>query len=42
MLAMGFDRNIVRLAQGLVEQEESKVHVNGQFTTPITLMRGVR
>lgn len=41
MLAMGFDKKIMQLAKGLVEQANSKVHVNGRFTTPISLKRGM-
>lgn len=41
MLAMGFDEKVVRLAKGLVEQAQSKVHINGKFMAPIELERGV-
>lgn len=42
MRAMGFDEHIITLAKGLVEQVESKVHINGRFTQAIALERGVR
>lgn len=42
MKAMGFATHITTLAQGLVELAKSKVHVNGRFTWPIKLERGVR
>lgn len=42
MKSLGFAPHIIQLAQGLVEQAESKVHINGLFTPAIALERGVR
>lgn len=41
MLAMGFDKKVVRLAQGLVEQVQSTVHINGKFMASIKLEQRV-
>lgn len=40
--AMNFDEAVITLPRGLVEHTQSKVHINGSFTEPINLMRGVR
>lgn len=42
MAAIGFHPHIILLAKGLVENAESKVHINGRFTKSIALGRGVR
>lgn len=42
MKALGYDPHMIMLAKGLVENAASKVHVNGRFTNPIELERGVR
>lgn len=42
MAAMGFHEHLIKLAKGLVEKAESKVHVNGFFIEPIKLDQGVR
>lgn len=41
MQAMGYHPHLIKLAKGLVENAESKVHVNGYFTNSISLERGV-
>lgn len=42
MLALGFHPHIIKLVSGLMENTKSKVHINGKFTKPIVLGRGVR
>lgn len=42
MTVLGYHPHMIKLAKGLVEKAESKVHVNGLFTEPIKLDRGVR
>lgn len=42
MTTMGFHPHIIMLAKGLVEGAQSKVQINGHFTKPIDLKRGVR
>lgn len=42
MEVMGYHPHIIRLAKGLVEGAQSKVHINMRFTKPIDLERGVR
>lgn len=39
---MRLDPFVIRLIQGLVMNAEAKVHVNGLFTQPFPLERGVR
>lgn len=40
MQVMGFNKHLIKLARGLVETTESKVHINRQFTESIKLKRG--
>lgn len=42
MKRLGYNSHLIRLAKGLVENAESKVHVNGWFTKSIKLDMGVR
>lgn len=42
MRAMGFAEHLVKLAIGLVEKAESKVHINSRFIESIKLERGVK
>lgn len=42
MKKLEYNPHLIKLARGLVENVESKVHVNGRFTDSIKLDRGVR
>lgn len=42
LMAMNLDPFVLTLIQGLVMNMEAKVHVNGFFTPPFPLERGVR
>ncbi|KAL3680315.1 hypothetical protein R1sor_023271 [Riccia sorocarpa] len=42
MCAMGFDEKFLRLTKALVEDSTSTIHVNGRFSEPISIGRGVK
>jgi hypothetical protein len=42
MAALGHKGKFLRLVQGLILGATAKIHINGPFSAPIRLLRGVR